>query len=124
MRELPGEPQLTLEFRKVNESVHIDFSGYCDDQSAAVNKAIIETLISRGVKTIFCDISNLAFTTRAGYLALDDCCMKMFHAGGKILLINPKPEVREEIEKMPFSRGCTVAENLDEALAIARGEAA
>lgn len=115
---------MTLEFRKVDESVYIDFKGYCDDQSAAVNKAIIETLIGRGVKTIFCDISNLTFTTRAGYLALDDCCMKMFHAGGKILLINPKPEVREEIEKMPFSRGCSMAESLDEALAIARGETA
>lgn len=124
MREISEEPRLKLEFRVVDGVTHVTFKGYCDEQTADVNKAIVETLIGRGLKAILADISDLTFTSRIGYLALDDCCMKMFHAGGRIILINPKPEVREEIEKMPFSRGCAMAESLHEALAMVRGEAA
>ncbi len=113
-----------MEYREIDGIIHISFHGYCDDQVAAINKAVVETLIRRGFKSILCDISNLSITTRAGYMALDDCCMKAFHAGGKVILINPKADVLEEMKAMPFSRGCATAESLREALAMARAEAA
>ncbi|MHB0977653.1 MAG: STAS domain-containing protein [Candidatus Aquicultorales bacterium] len=119
-----GRLLTTIEFRVLDGFTLLILRGDCDDESVSVDKGLIEGFINRGYKVLLVDLTDLRFVSRLAFIALDDCCTQMYHAGGRLILINPEEEAREVIKQAPFSRGCVVVESIEEALSWAKKKAA
>lgn len=108
--------QLKISLSIIDKYPLVLIEGECDAFSAPFTHGAINGLIDAGHRGIVVDISHLNFLDVAGFHALDDCCIRMAEANGKILLVSPTKYVKQIYDILRVRVSCSMATSIEEAL--------
>lgn len=108
--------QLKIGIKTVAGVPLVALEGECDAFTAPFIHGAMSALIDDDHRKIMVNMERIEFLDVAGFHSLDDCCIKMAAAGGKILLVNPIKNVEEIFEILRTRESCEIAKSLDEAL--------
>ncbi|MDI6716671.1 MAG: STAS domain-containing protein [Actinomycetota bacterium] len=116
MEQINDPFRVKICFGAINSIPLVMLDGECDAFTAPIVHGAVSSLIEKGYKRIIIDMGHVVFLDVAGFHSLDDCCIKMQQAGGKILLVGASKDVEQVYEILRERESCKIVKNIDEAL--------
>ena len=106
---------MDINVRQKNRLHIVSLSGRLDAMSSPDLEKVLMELIDNGVLSILLDLREIIYISSAGLRTILMAAQKLF-GKGKIVITNPKVEVKEVLEMTGFDTIMPIFDSMEEAL--------
>lgn len=115
---------MTINQRKEGNATILELHGRLDANSAQEAEQRLLTLIDGGALQIVLDLSGLEYISSAGLRVFLSVAKRIRHAGGKLALVSPAPQVAQILDVAGFANILPITAMVSEAVSICATPAA